>query len=124
MGGRDQRAGVATLKVRFEEVRRPTLISTSRREDVPGRGVFWIEPDRGTIVATRLELSPPGLGPVVIETTYRADTHLVGWLPVEMRESYGHRTRTAEDDRVEAVARYAGWRRAHVVIDVVVPVTR
>jgi hypothetical protein len=87
------------------------------------RGLVWIEPGRGAVVASRLEMSPPGLGPVAIDVAFRLDGRLDSWLPAEMRESYGNRIRTsADDERVEAVARYSSWRRAQVEVQDIVPV--
>ena len=122
VAGRDVKEGVDTWKVRFAELQRPTLIRTTRGEDVPVRGLGWIEPGRGAIVASRLEMSPPGLGPVTIDVAFRLDARLDSWLPAEMRESYGNRIRTSADERVEALARYSSWRRAQVEVQDIVPV--
>jgi hypothetical protein len=67
-------------------------------------------------------MSPPGLGPVRIETAYARDDRMGVWLPREMREAYGNRSRSGVDERVEAVARYSGWRRARVEVEPIVPV--
>ncbi len=117
--GRDEKESVAAWKVRFAERSRPTLTRTSRGDDVPARGLLWIEAGRGALVASRLELSPPGLGSVTIDTVYARDDRLGGWLPREMREAYGNR---GEEDRVEAVARYSAWRRAQVEVQPIIPV--
>jgi hypothetical protein len=121
LAGRDEKEGVATWKLRYAERERPTLTKTSRGEDVPARGLLWIEPGRGVLVASRLEMSPRGLGPVSIETAYAHDERVGAWLPREMREAYGNRSRSAGEERVEAVARYSAWRRAQVEVQFVVP---
>ena len=120
--GRDEKEGVGTWRVRFVEKQRPTLTRTSRGDDVPARGVLWIEPVAGALVASRLEMSPPGLGPVSIETAYAPDDRMGAWLPREMREAYGNRSRSGGDERVEALARYSAWRRAQVEVQPIVPV--
>jgi hypothetical protein len=122
LDGRDEKEGATTWKVRFMERERPSLTRTSRGEDVPARGLLWIEAASGALVASRLELRPPGLGPVVIETVYARDDRLGGWLPTQMREAYGNRSRSSGEERVEAVARYSGWRRAQVEVQPIVPV--
>lgn len=122
LAGQDEKEGVATWKLRFAEQERPTLIRTSRGEDVPARGLIWVEAGRGVVVASRLETSPPGLGPVSIETSFSRDERMGVWLPREMRETYGNRSRSAGDERVEAVAHYSAWRRAQVEVQVIVPV--
>jgi hypothetical protein len=122
IAGRDDKEGAATWKVRFAEREHPTLTRTSRGEDVPARGLLWIEAGGGALVASRLEMSPPGLGPVTIETVYSPDERMGFWLPREMREAYGNLSRSAGEERVEAVARYSAWRRAQVEVQPVVPV--
>jgi hypothetical protein len=122
LDGREEKEGTPTWKVGFKERERPSLTRTSRGEDVPARGLLWIEAGSGALVASRLELRPPGLGPVVIETGYVRDDRLGVWLPTEMREGYGNRSRSGSEERVEAVARYSGWRRAQVEVQPIVPV--
>ncbi len=121
IAGSDEKEGVATWKVRFAERERPTLTRGSRGDDVPARGLLWIDAGRGTLVASRLEMSPPGLGGVSIETAYALADRMGFWLPREMREAYGNRSRSAGEERVEAVARYSAWRRAEVEVKVILP---
>jgi len=123
LDGRDEKEGLATWKLRFEEKKRPTLTKTSRGEDVPARGLLWVETGGGALVVSRLEMSAPrGIGPVEIETDYARDDRMGVWLPKEMREAYGNQSRSAGEERVEAVARYSGWRRAQVEVQPIVPV--
>jgi hypothetical protein len=119
LDGPDEKEGTPTWKVRFAERARPAFTRTSRGDDVPAKGLLWIEAGTGALVTSRLELRPPNLGPVVIETTYAPDDRLGAWLPAEMREEYGSRS---SDERVESVARYSGWRRAQVEVQPIVPV--
>jgi hypothetical protein len=116
--GEDAKQGAMTWKVGFTERARPALTRTSRGEDVPARGLLWTEAGTGALVASRLELRPPGVGPVVIETVYARDDRLGGWLPAEMREAYGS---SSSDERVEASARYSAWRRAQVEVKILLP---
>jgi hypothetical protein len=67
-------------------------------------------------------MSPPGLGGVSIETAYALADRMGFWLPREMREAYGNRSRSAGEERVEAVARHSSWRRAEAEVHVVLPV--
>jgi hypothetical protein len=119
--GSGKRQDVPVCELRYEERKRPTLISNPRGDDLPARGELWIEPGSGAVVATTLELQAPGLGPAAIETTFRHEPALSCWLPADMTESYGYRNRRGGGELVEAQARYAGWRRAHVEIEVVIP---
>ena len=111
-----EREGAATWRVRFKERARPTLTRTSEGEDVPARGLLWLEAGSAALVESRLELHPTDRSPVVIETIYAHDDRLGAWLPKEMRESYGDAA-----DRLEAMARYARWRRAQVEMKVILP---
>jgi hypothetical protein len=116
------RGGAAACTLSYRERRRPTLIATARGKDLPARGKLVVEPSSGAVVTTRLSLEAPGLGPVMIETTYARDAALGYWLPARMTEEYGyHMRRLGAEERIEADAVYSGWRRAHVEIDVVLP---
>jgi hypothetical protein len=119
MLGPEKKEGVATWKLRFEERSRPTLIRTFRGDDVPSRGLMWIDTARGALVASGLELRPPGLDPVSIETLYALDERIGFWLPTRMRENCGSRWVTP--GRLEAVARYSAWRRAQVEVQIILP---
>jgi hypothetical protein len=118
-GGRKE--GVPACKLLYEERKRPTLISNPDGEDVPARGAFWIEPGSGAVVASSLELKTPGHDPVLIETSFRHEAALACWLPTEMKETYGGRAPRPGSERLEAVARYSAWRRAHVEVEVIIP---
>lgn len=122
LDGPDERQGAATWRVRFRERARPTLTRAAQGHDVPARGLLWLESGSGALVESRLELRPSDLGPVVIETVYAQDERLGGWLPIEMRETYGVRARSSREPRLEAVARYSGWRRAQVDVQLIFPV--
>jgi hypothetical protein len=119
--GQDERQGVATWRVRFSERARPTLVRSSRGQDVPARGLFWLEAGSAALVESRLELHLPDFGPIVIETLYAHDDRLGAWLPTEMREAYGRPSRSSREPHLEAVARYSGWRRAQVEVQVILP---
>lgn len=121
LDGPDERQGAATWRVRFRERARPTLTRAAQGHDVPARGVLWLEAESGALVESRLELRPPGPGPVVIETVYAPEERLGGWLPSEMREAYGIPSPSSREPRLEAVAHYSGWRRAQVDVQLILP---
>ena len=68
-----------------------------------------------------MELKTPGHDPVLIETSFRHEAALACWLPAEMKETYGGRAPRPGSERLEAVARYSAWRRAHVEVEVIIP---
>ncbi len=123
LDGQDEKEGVPTWRLRFEEKKRPTLTRTERGEDVPARGLLWVEVGRSSVVASRLELKAlRGIGPVSIETDFARDDRSGVWLPRQMREAYGETSRSGADERVETVAAYSAWRRARVEVQRIVPV--
>jgi hypothetical protein len=122
LAGQDEKEGVATWKVRFVEQARPTLIMTTRGQNLPASGLLWIQSGRGALAASRLELGTDGPGRVSIETRYAPNDRLGFWLPREMREVYGNPLRSPSDERVEALARYSTWRRAQVEVQDILPV--
>jgi hypothetical protein len=113
--------GVPTLKIRFAEAARPTLIVTSGGKDVPARGFLWVEPTGGALVASELKLEASGM-PAEIKVVYRFHERLTAWLPAEMHEAYGNRTRGPGDERVEATASYSDYRRGLVELGPILPV--
>ena len=119
--GVTRREGVETCELRYEERKRHTLISQPDGRDVPARGRFWIEPRSGAAVASTLELEVRDHDPVLIETAFRHEPALECWLPSEMKETYGGRHPRPRRERLEAVARYSRWRRAHVEMEIVIP---
>jgi len=103
--------GMRTWEVAYSERASPTFV-TGERGDLPVEGVFWIDPETGTVVRTVLRLKPEPTA-VEIQVTYRANEKLGGmWVPVEMRE-----THTAPGVKLESLARYSNFRRFQVVTD-------
>jgi hypothetical protein len=87
--GEEEVQGVLTVRLAFEEKIRPTLVqSLSLRSDVPAHGTFWVDPDDGTVVQSRLVLEEEAGAEGDITVTYRYDGHLSMWLPAEMDEVY------------------------------------
>jgi hypothetical protein len=119
--GLEDKGGVRAFKLRFSESARPTLIVTSKGRDVPARGLLWVEPRSGGLVASELKLDASGM-PAEIEVVYRFHERLLAWLPAEMREAYGSRQRAAWDERVEAKATYSDYRRGLVEVGPIQPV--
>jgi hypothetical protein len=119
--GGAHRDGVAVCRLRYEERKRHTFVRGWDGKDVPASGTFWIEPRTGAVVASTLELEARNRDPVLIETAFRYEPAFDCWLPWEMKESYGGRNPRPNGERIEAVARYSNWRRAHVEMQIVIP---
>ncbi|MGH9409542.1 MAG: hypothetical protein ACRD1V_08810, partial [Vicinamibacterales bacterium] len=87
--GTDQMDGSTVLVVDFRETGRPTLVTTSKRQDIPASGTLWVDPTDGHVVKTRLTLSgfAGSQSTAVLEVTYRRHTALEMWVPASMSES-------------------------------------
>jgi len=99
--GRRRIAGVQGVEVRFEETARPTLVRGGREADLPAKGSFWIDPESGAVLRSRVEFTS-SQSKARLETEYRSEPGLALWVPSEMEERY---------EGSGARARYSGFRR-------------
>lgn len=106
--GRDRIRGAPTRVIEFEETARPTLIRAEGDTDSPAAGRLWVDPERGTIVRTRLETSSRGLQSR-IEVEFGPASPFTFWVPVEMTELH-----TLPGEKVEGKATYARFRQFRV----------
>ena len=120
LAGEGKREGVRVVKVHFSESSRPTLTRTSDGIDVPAAGTLWIEPGLGALVASELRLNAPLL-PAEIKVRFRRAVRPDAWLPFEMEETYGNRSRSLGEDRVETSVRYSNFRMAEAEAKVILP---
>jgi hypothetical protein len=121
IGKRGRKHGVDTVPVEFRETASPALTRTSGGRDVPARGRLWIEPATGALVASELRLDVPGLR-TEITVRFVREERLQAWLPAEMTQVYGEkRSAFKRSERVEATARYSGFRRAGTEVQIVFP---
>jgi hypothetical protein len=99
--------------VRYEEVRKGTMIRTTNARDLPAHGRFWIEPLSGRVLMSELiaeDFSIRG----AIAVSYQSEP-IVGLLvPGEMRERYDLRR---ENSRVDGIATYSRFRQFQVTVD-------
>ena len=103
--------GAEGREVSFEEVARPTVILWNRRDDLPVRGRFWLDPRTGTVLRSELAFDLPheaGInyvrtGRITVE--YERETGLGMWVPAEMKEDYPN---------LLTRARYTHYRRMSV----------
>jgi VWFA-related protein len=114
--------GTATgLEVAFEEVERPTLVDQGGHGDLPAKGRFWIDPERGTVLRSETTFRfEPDRARAYVATQYRAEPRLAMWVPSEMREEYEDSASTLLPvfrTRSEATARYTNHRKFTVTIE-------
>lgn len=109
--GEEAIGGVRTWAVAYAERASPTFVQ-GEHGDLAVDGVFWLEPEHGTVVRSLLRLKPDPTA-VEIAVIYRPNEKLGGvWIPTEMRE-----THTAPGVKLESVARYSNFRRFQVITD-------
>ena len=109
-GRLEKELGPDVRTVRFEEWQRPTVIRTGTNNDLPARGLIWIEEGTGRVVKTELELGARSRGTEMV-TTYRWDDELQMTVPGQMRDSFP----ALRDFR--GVATYSRFRRFQVRTD-------
>jgi VWFA-related protein len=104
-------AGTKTWEIAFSERGSPTLVQ-GPNGDAPAEGSFWIEPEGGRVVRSRMRHQVGG-ATIEVTVTYRPDEKATGtWVPGEMREIYEGGGR-----RLECVATYSKVRRFQVTVD-------
>jgi hypothetical protein len=109
-GGGENIDGTPVMRLRFDEVRRPTVIRSVNR-DVGSSGIVSVEPSTGRVLRTTLDVSQRSSrlhGRIVV--TYGMSEKLGLMVPVEMRESYGFDGGNP-DEGITCAARYSDFRR-------------
>ena len=120
--------GVRARRVEFEEQEHPTLIRTSRGDDVAIVGTLWIDPEtgrivKGTVTAGLLWIDPTTGrvlresvsrrvvrgGVVEVTVLFKQNASLDLWVPAEMKEFYQY-----PDQTIDATATYSNFRRFQV----------
>jgi hypothetical protein len=98
--------------IEFRERGPGTLIRSTAGKDVPVQGRLWVVPDDGRIVRSvfTTEAFKTEIG-----VTWRHDSRLDLWVPLEMRERYQDR----DGVEIMGVARYANYRRFDVTVRIV-----
>jgi hypothetical protein len=115
--------------ISFEEQRSPAIVRSESKEDLPGRGRFWLDATTGRVERAEVQIrsiasaptmpgvrSVPSAGRSGMEMSYQlnvtfsADERLDLWLPSRMEDVY---ERSAADSyvRVDGEATYSKYRR-------------
>lgn len=89
--------------VEFNERQRGTVVRTPQGRDVPSHGRLWIEPASGRILMTEIVVESRDVR-AQMTVSFQSEPLLGLLVPVEMRESYRSKTRSAT--RIETRARY------------------
>jgi len=94
----------------FEELRRPTLISTTGGRDLPARGRVWVDEATGTISRTELHADDTGVE-TEITVAFERDSAMGRWLPKRMEDRFKRR---GDQSEVRGVATYSRFRKFQV----------
>jgi len=94
----------------FEELRRPTLISTTGGRDLPARGRVWVDEATGTISRTELHADDTGVE-TEITVAFERDSAMGVWLPKRMEDRFKRR---GDQSEVRGVATYSRFRKFQV----------
>ena len=108
LAGLDKKLGPTVRQVQFQEFKVPTLIKGNGNQDIPSRGLAWIEEDTGRVVKTELRIGGR-TSPTSIITEYKLDEELGINVPVAMRDWYPDGT-----GEIRGVATYSKFRRFQV----------
>jgi hypothetical protein len=114
LDGEEKIDGVRTTRLGYKETVRPTLIHGADDADMVADGAFWVEPDTGRLVQTRLHIRGVTLESEIV-VTYRPDKRMDLWVPGRMKESY-----KSETERFEGTATYSNFRRFQVQTDQII----
>ncbi len=96
----------------YKDVARPSLIKTSKGEDLPLTGRLWIEPSTGVVLKTNLVAADADVR-AIVTVTFREDKDLGLWVPARMEETHGSRG----SEEITCVATYSNYRRFKVATD-------
>ena len=107
------RVSTEVWALQYQEVKRGTMIHTTRNRDLPSRGRFWIEPSSGRVLMTELVARNREVR-ATIDVSYQSEPLLGLLLPIEMRERYESKQRHT---LVEGRATYGRFRQFQVKVD-------
>ena len=114
LAGIEKSLGPTIRTVRFEEFQLPTVLRANANNDLPSRGLIWIDETSGRVVKTRLQVGTARIPPEIV-TTFRFDDMLGIDVPAEMRDWYPDGT-----GDIRGLATYGRFRRFQVKTEEVV----
>lgn len=75
--GRARIQGHEAVVLEFKEIARPTLVRESSQGDLPAKGRFWLDPDRGIVLRSEVEYRfEPNRALAWVATEFRAELGL------------------------------------------------
>jgi hypothetical protein len=102
--------------VKFEELKSPTLITTTGGGDILSHGRFWIEPDTGRVLVSEMITEDARIrGELLV--SYQSQPFLGLLVPIELRERYTVKALQAQQPVITGQATYSNFRRFEVSVD-------
>jgi hypothetical protein len=111
LGSLEKNLGPNVRTLRFDELRKPTLLKRDGHSDLFSRGVIWLEADTGRVIKTELQVGSPR-APILVTTTYKFDEELGINVPIVMEDRYPLRA-----GEFRGRATYGKFRRFKVQTD-------
>jgi hypothetical protein len=87
LGSLEKNLGPNVLTLRFDELRKPTLLKRDGHSDPFSRGLIWLEADTGRVIKTELQVGS-SRAPILVTTTYKFDEELGINVPTVMEDWY------------------------------------
>jgi len=111
--GREFDAPAGAWTIRYQEVGRETMISTTNGRDIPSHGRFWIDPHTGCVLMSELIAEDVALaGTIVVKYQPAPVPDLL--VPIAMRERYLERR---SGIHITGAATYSRFRQFQVKVD-------
>jgi hypothetical protein len=110
--------GHRTAVVKFQETAMPRLIGSASNGAASGE--FWVEPDSGRVLRTRLDFTTTkgtSEAKATIQVDFREEPKLEQWLPHSMDEHYAVISNAGPVGTVEGQASYVNYRQFSVAVD-------
>jgi hypothetical protein len=105
--GEEKIGGVTAWKVSFLEQKGPALLRSSGNVQLPSSGFFWIDPQTGQVLRTKLELGTSlNMEQLRIEVEYAMDAGLGVLVPVSMKERFEN-----EKGKVDGKVTFTRYRK-------------
>jgi VWFA-related protein len=121
IAGTQDVGGVASTKVEYQEIGRPSRVQLNQTEDIFASGWFLIDPASGAITGSRLIFTFVDDSRIEFVVKYERDARLGLWVPVEMTEVMYQQPRTLNTREayiaVDSRAAYSKFRRFQVKTD-------
>ena len=112
--------GVATIRLAFQEMARPTMVRNRDDEDIAAKGWFLIDPVSGAITGSQMHFDFSDGSVIDFTVKYGRDTTMGMWVPVEMTEVFsraGYANGGSPSVILDARATYSRFRRFQVKAD-------